>query len=232
MTKEKLNTPPIPIFRELMDSNNVKRDDIAKELGVSSVAIGQYYNGDTLPSIENLIKIARYFDVSTDYLLGLTPISSSIAGVRDVCEFTGLSEGAILSITEYWKDIPEEWQESKDVLSAFMESTSLFYVLSYVFDYKEEYLRKCDLEKQAEQVLKNACELSKKQIDEDCNEIIIPKKEEQWFLRDSGYYDILEKCDVYLYRAQREFSKFTEKYAKKECKEWQTSKNEETKTEI
>lgn len=66
----KINTPPIPVFRKLMDATpNVTRADLAEYLGVSAVAIGQYYNGDALPSMDNLIKIAKYFNVSTDYLL-------------------------------------------------------------------------------------------------------------------------------------------------------------------
>lgn len=66
----KINTPPIPVFRKLMDTTpNVTRADLAEYLGVSAVAIGQYYNGDALPSMDNLIKIAKYFNVSTDYLL-------------------------------------------------------------------------------------------------------------------------------------------------------------------
>ena len=66
----KINTPPIPVFRKLMDTPpNLTRADLAEYLGVSAVAIGQYYNGDALPSMDNLIKIAKYFNVSTDYLL-------------------------------------------------------------------------------------------------------------------------------------------------------------------
>lgn len=95
MSKGKLSTPPIPKIRELMDENEVKREDIATALGVSTVAIGQYYNGDTLPSIENLIKIADYFNVSTDYLLGRTDIKTRDTDLKTVCEYMGISEQTV-----------------------------------------------------------------------------------------------------------------------------------------
>lgn len=92
----KINTPPIPVFRKLMDTTpNVTRADLAKYLGVSAVAIGQYYNGDALPSMDNLIKIAKYFNVSTDYLLGLTDVKTTDTDLKMIVDYTGLSEECI-----------------------------------------------------------------------------------------------------------------------------------------
>ena len=90
----KINTPPIPVFRKLMDTTpNVTRADLAEYLGVSAVAIGQYYNGDALPSMDNLIKISKYFNVSTDYLLGLTDIKTTDTDLRAIKEISpGISE--------------------------------------------------------------------------------------------------------------------------------------------
>lgn len=97
----KINTPPIPVFRKLMDTTpNVTRADLAEYLGVSAVAIGQYYNGDALPSMDNLIKIAKYFNVSTDYLLGLTDAKTTKdTDLRAIVDYTGLSEECIKEIS-------------------------------------------------------------------------------------------------------------------------------------
>lgn len=46
--------------------------ELAKILQCSSQAISQFRNGNAYPKIDNLIKIADYYHVSTDYLLGLT----------------------------------------------------------------------------------------------------------------------------------------------------------------
>ena len=80
---------------ELMKLNDKKQADIAGIIGVSSVAVGQYCRSETLPSIENLIKIADYFDVSTDYLLGRTDVKTTDTTIKGICEYTGLSEKVV-----------------------------------------------------------------------------------------------------------------------------------------
>lgn len=40
------------------------------ESGISYVTFYKYVTGKMKPGVENLVKIADYFDVSTDYLLG------------------------------------------------------------------------------------------------------------------------------------------------------------------
>lgn len=67
-------------------------------LGVSAQAINQYKLGVSRPSLENLCKIADFYGVSTDYLLGLTDTKSNDTTIRAVCDYTGLSEEAIKSI--------------------------------------------------------------------------------------------------------------------------------------
>lgn len=44
--------------------------DIVKETGISYSAMNSYSVGVHLPGSENLLKLADYFGVSTDYLLG------------------------------------------------------------------------------------------------------------------------------------------------------------------
>ena len=46
----------------------------AKILGISQQTIGSWETGRTSPDLETLIKIASFFNVSTDYLLGVTDV--------------------------------------------------------------------------------------------------------------------------------------------------------------
>jgi transcriptional regulator with XRE-family HTH domain len=50
------------------------QDDLAKEIGSSRVMIGKYERGDNMPSIEVIVKLAKSFDVSIDYLVGNTDL--------------------------------------------------------------------------------------------------------------------------------------------------------------
>ena len=45
---------------------------LADALGVSRAAVSWYVTGNSFPTVENLVLIAKHFDISLDYLLGLT----------------------------------------------------------------------------------------------------------------------------------------------------------------
>lgn len=57
-------------FYNLCLQKNTKPNPVAKEIGISSGIVTKWKNEDTLPNGETLLKIADYFDVSVDYLLG------------------------------------------------------------------------------------------------------------------------------------------------------------------
>lgn len=43
-------------------------------MGISRYAVYTYENGKAFPTVEGLLALAEYFDVSTDYLLGRTEV--------------------------------------------------------------------------------------------------------------------------------------------------------------
>ncbi|MCL2696594.1 MAG: helix-turn-helix domain-containing protein [Oscillospiraceae bacterium] len=60
------------IFVHLMQSRNVSSYKFTKDTGIDNGLISKWKNGIQLPSAVSLIKIADYFEVSVDYLLGRT----------------------------------------------------------------------------------------------------------------------------------------------------------------
>ncbi len=60
-------------FFALCQRNGKKPNPVGKEIGLSSGIISKWKNGG-IPTGETLIKLARYFDVSVDYLLGLSTV--------------------------------------------------------------------------------------------------------------------------------------------------------------
>ncbi len=60
------------ILKELRLSQNLTQAEIAKVLSVKQNTYAQYESGQRQISIDALIKLAEYYDVSTDYILGLT----------------------------------------------------------------------------------------------------------------------------------------------------------------
>ena len=58
-------------LKELREEKKLLQKQLASELGVSQVTIARWETGSREPSFDDLIKIAKYFGVTTDYILGL-----------------------------------------------------------------------------------------------------------------------------------------------------------------
>ena len=59
-------------IKKLRLSYNLSQVELANSLGVSKQCISNWENDNVQPSIEMLVKIARFFNVSADYFIGLT----------------------------------------------------------------------------------------------------------------------------------------------------------------
>ncbi len=59
-------------LRALRNEKGVGQDRLAKELGLSNASISYWETGKQEPCASAVFKLASYFDVSADYLLGLT----------------------------------------------------------------------------------------------------------------------------------------------------------------
>ncbi len=57
-------------FNDLIKENGITKAELAKALDTSKALITIWTQGKSLPSIIYLVKIADYFNVSADYLLG------------------------------------------------------------------------------------------------------------------------------------------------------------------
>lgn len=61
---------------QLRKQHQLSQDDLAKKVGVSRTIIGNYERASNTPSIEVLLKLAKAFNVSVDYLVGEGQISN------------------------------------------------------------------------------------------------------------------------------------------------------------
>lgn len=58
-------------LNKLIEENKITKYKLAKAIGVSKQAVLWWCDGINEPKISYLFKLAVYFDVSADYLLGL-----------------------------------------------------------------------------------------------------------------------------------------------------------------
>lgn len=97
------NSPFADRLRNLMDGKyghaKISMIELAERIGATRQAISQYRNGTVAPNIDKVCLIAGYFEVTTDFLLGLsdTPHAEHVNAV----ELTGLSPKAIANLANW-----------------------------------------------------------------------------------------------------------------------------------
>lgn len=64
-------------LKELREDLDLKQKDLAEYLHIKQNTYSQYENGQRQLPIDILVNLAKYYNVSTDYILGLTNIKKS-----------------------------------------------------------------------------------------------------------------------------------------------------------
>jgi len=60
------------VLRELRKEKGLTQAELARRLGYkSAITIAKWELGDRTPELENLIMLAKFFEVTIDYLIGL-----------------------------------------------------------------------------------------------------------------------------------------------------------------
>lgn len=57
-------------LQRLRERRRISRKALGELCGLSKNIIGQYERGEKVPTVENLVQLADYFEVTVDYLLG------------------------------------------------------------------------------------------------------------------------------------------------------------------
>ena len=87
------------IIRKIRITRNLSQVQLAKELNVSKQTVSNWENDNILRSIEMLIKISKFFSVSTDYLLELDQ--------RRYIETPGLTDAQLEHVQQIIRDITD-----------------------------------------------------------------------------------------------------------------------------
>lgn len=91
-------------LRELRKNNNLTQDDIAKMFNVTNNAVYSWEVGKSQPSMEIIVALAKYFNVTTDYLLGLNQDDlDKIERLKIACQEAGLMAGQDFTLEEFEK---------------------------------------------------------------------------------------------------------------------------------
>ena len=66
-------------LKELREKSRLNQQGLALKLNISQSTISAYEVGDRTPNLETLIIIANFFNVSLDYLVGLSDVKQSFS---------------------------------------------------------------------------------------------------------------------------------------------------------
>jgi transcriptional regulator with XRE-family HTH domain len=86
-------------IRRLRQAQGMKQETLANKLGVSKQSVSNWENGNIMPSIELLVRLADHFGVSTDYLLDRDE--------RVLLDVTGLTEQQFAHLQQLARDLQQ-----------------------------------------------------------------------------------------------------------------------------
>lgn len=94
MEKEQLK-----VFSERLTKLRQKKELTQQQLGeilqIPRVSITRYETAERTPTVDHLVQFAQFFNVPSDYLLGLSDIESYNTDVQTIFRYTGLTANAI-----------------------------------------------------------------------------------------------------------------------------------------
>lgn len=79
----------------LREARGETQEQLAKAVGITRQSLSRYETNERTPNIELIYNVAKHYEVSADYLLGLSEVGSLDKRVQAACEVTGLREEAI-----------------------------------------------------------------------------------------------------------------------------------------
>lgn len=114
----------IKILSTLLEEKNITQRELADKINVTEVTISRYLSGERSPRIEIVNKIAEYFNVSIDYLLGVSDIRNPVVeAYKDLLERKAIQEKGkeelVIGLSRENKDVLTE--EDKEEITRFAE---------------------------------------------------------------------------------------------------------------
>lgn len=97
-------------LKQLRQKHNLTQSELADILSLKPTAISNYESRRNEPSFDKLIALSKYFDVSCDYLLGLSDAYLPVGGEvldKDIVDFFNLYQQLDMDSTQELKNFAE-----------------------------------------------------------------------------------------------------------------------------
>ena len=120
-------------LKQLRIKNGLKQQELANMFGLSSGTISFYESAQRKPDIDFIVAVAKYFDVSTDYLLGLT--NATDKENIDISKVTGLND---FSLTILEQSLKETNNAAAEVIDTVICGGDFLRFVNLINDKKEK----------------------------------------------------------------------------------------------
>lgn len=118
----------------ITDSDKTLRE-ISKETNIPASSLSGYQNGKAEPQLSAIIKLANYFNVTTDYLLGRTEVPTIDATTRAVCDYTGLSQDVVERLHQELLSNDSTWNIGR--LDSLLSSNTFWEIIGILQSLRE-----------------------------------------------------------------------------------------------
>ena len=138
-------------LKKLIEKTGQTREFIANSIGCDTSMVTKHYNGSRNITVDYVVKYAKHFGVSTDYLLGVSAAQTNDKDIEYICDYIGLSVGAVEVLHDCTEDFlpfyevfpnyenyleaknensplltDEQWEEVKEYLMSINNKSILF----------------------------------------------------------------------------------------------------------
>lgn len=132
----------------LIENNNpIGVNQFSKIIGIPSSRISELENDKRTITMTELKKYYKLFNVTTDYLLGLSDVKTTDTDIKSVCNYTGLSEEAVKALNIDYKVEFEQYIIIRNWLIAY-ELNGLVSSFWSVYESSTKYVNHKEMLKQ------------------------------------------------------------------------------------
>ena len=115
-------------LRKLLEEEGISQKQLAAKTQIAESSISKYLSCDAEPKLVPLVSIAKYFDVSIDYLLGVSNCKQYQEDMQAASKVTGLNDDALVNLSKMKK-------EEHEVINLVLCFPKFRKIISYINKY-------------------------------------------------------------------------------------------------
>lgn len=143
---------------DLINDEKISLGKLEEATGISKSALSKYTNNEAEAPITNVVKLAKHFNVSADYLLGISGAPTNDKDLQFICDYTGLSLESVETLNKYCTMIIPTLPGMSKRIFEFKE---IFSVLDDIIQNQNVVTGLIDILKMNKQVKKDCREIEK-----------------------------------------------------------------------